>query len=477
MALLSLSPDLQILNIGLDISSTEAGEVVCSLKAQGESALPGDAWRVSSPEVGLPRFLDRQVERSEGYAFQMPGWVVEEVRHHLAPGHPLWLRLERPAGYLAAVPWERIFQPALGVPILRLPEVEAALPRETPGVLDVLLCASAPVAKEHIDVVDFLTGMADRILAEVPRRLNLHVFVDQGFYDFLRDRWGDRPGILYDPQTAASYSVPEASERVSEPQGRLQSPWLLWMRDSLQGRSMDVAHFLCHGSLSSERGALCFAESPLQNTDRRMSRFVGSGEIATFLTQIGVWSAAFSSPPRNYSEIGLRLFADTLAQVRPGPVLHHDLPRDTGCAALGEAYRFLYGPPPGEPPASPALALLCQPSRVERPEHPGLGGFLGGLIGGVRRRGFSPSPRSSAMESTAVLESVSSDPLTRVFAAAENVPSWIAATTRYVEQQTVHLAERAAASADSLKSDPVAETLRQIRDIVAHAAERSGEKS
>ena len=475
MASFSSSPDLQILSIGLDISSTEAGEVVCSLKTQSGTPPPEDAWRVPCPAVGLPPFLDRRMERSGGYKFQMPGWVSDKIRPLLALGKPLWLRLERPAGYLPAVPWERIFQPALGVPILRLPEVEAALPRETPGVLDVLLCASAPVAKEHIDVVDLLTSTMDRILASVPRRVNLHVFVDRDFYPFLQGRWNNRPGTLYSPETAAAYAVPEASERVIEPQGRLQSPWLLWMRDSLQGRSVDAAHFFCHGYLPSDRGALCFAESPLQNTDRRMSRFVGAGELATFLIQVGAWSAAFSSPPRNYSEIGLRLFADTLSQVRPGLVLLHDLPLDPGCQALGDAYRFLYGPHPGQPPASPALALLCQPSRVELPADLDLGGLLGGLLGGPTR-GLPMAPPLPELESAAVLESAAADPLSRVFATTENVPSWVAAATRYVEQQTVRLTESTAGTTTQ-KRDPVAETLRQIRDVVAQAAERLGGKS
>lgn len=484
--LLSSSPELQVLSIGLDVVSSEAGEVVCFFKAIGSAPTEnGPAWRVPSSEVGLPQHLDRRAERAGSYEFRMPGRVIDEIRGHLAPGHPLWLRLERPAGYLAAVPWERIFQPELGVPILRLPEVEAALPLETPTVLDVLLCASDPVAKAPIDVTEHLVTAMGRIRdALQPRSVRFHVFVDQGFYvSPALQQWNGRnpDDTLYDPQTAASYAVPEANEQVRETQGQLTNPWLLWMRDSLQKRSVDVAHFLCHGYFSFERGALCFAESPLQNTDQRVARFVGAGELGTFLTQVGAWSTVFSSPPGNYSEIGLRLLSDTLPQVRPGPMLLHDLPCDLTCRVLGDAYRFLHAPQPGQPPASPALALRCQPSRMgkqaapEEPDSVFRGGFRGGFILGFGGPSAEPELESVSPASGQAPE----DPLASVFTATDNVPSWIAAATRYVEQQTVLLRREAAgAHLEASKADPVAETLRQIRDIVTVAAhERSGEKS
>lgn len=453
---------LPVLRIGLDM--TRGGEVVCAL---------GDReWRCTTSELALPDHFERRIERSGGYSFQFPAWVVDQVRDHLAdeaPGQPLWLHLERPAGYLGAVPWERLLQPGLGVPVLRLPVIEAGLPRETPGTLEVLLCASGPVAKEPFDVAPTLRMMVDQIRSQAFRRIRIHVFTDREFQAALPLEWtrgGALAGgevIVHDPQGAARFAIPEARERVPEVKDHLESPWLLWMRQALSGRSVDVAHFLCHGYLSFDRGALSFSESPLENQDRRSARFVGVHELNTFLTQLGAWSAAFSSPENNYSEIGLRLLADSVAQTRPGPLLIHDLPRDPGCVGLGAAYRFLYAPVPGIPPASPALAIQCQPSRVAR-EVAGMRGGLESFSAGTEAP--LPPPGSPAASTEA-------DPLAQVFSATENVPTWVAAATRYVEQQAVRLQEgQAAAPTESRRSASAADTLRQIQSIIADVAAR-----
>lgn len=453
---------LLVLRIRLEIA--EEGEVVCSLQ--------GREWRFSTRELGLPEHFDRRFERSGGYSFRFPDWAIDEMRADLAggaPGEPLWLHLERPSGYLGAVPWERLLQPALGIPVLRLPVVEAGLPRETPRTLEVLLCASGPVAKESIDVAPTLRMMVDQMRSQAFRRIRIHVFTDQEFQGALPLEWtrgGALAGgevIVHDPQGAARFAIPEAHERVSEVKDRLESPWLLWMRQALSGRSVDVAHFLCHGYLSFDRGALSLAESPLENQDRRSARFVGVHELNTFLTQVGAWSTAFSSPENNYSEVGLRLLADSVAQTRPGPLLIHDLPRDPGCPALGAAYRFLYAPFPEIPPASSALAIQCQPSRVAR--------VVAAMRGGLES--FSAGTEAPLPPPGSPAASAEADPLAQVFSTTENVPTWVAAATRYVEQQAVRLQENEeAAPTESRRSDQATDTLRQIQDIIAEIASR-----
>ena len=445
---------LPVLRIGLDLAGE--GEVVCTLE-------PHSSWRFSTSELGLPQYFDRRLERSGGYTFQIPPWVIDEIRYILnGDDQPLWLRLERPSGYLGAVPWERLLQPALGVPVLRLPSVESGLPRETPRALEVLLCASAPVAKDQFEVVHHLTRMVERILARVPREVRIHVFTGKEFQDALPQSWGrgsnlSGPVYLHDPQGAAGFEIPEVRERLFDPKDRLESPWLLWMRQALNGRSVDVAHFLCHGRLSSDRSALCFSESPLRNEDRRSARFVGVGELSTFLTQVGAWSTAFSSPERNFSEIGLRLLADSVGQAHPGPLVIHDLPCDPDFSALGEVYRFLYAPYPTQPPVSPALAIQCQPSRVAPP---------------MPTRG--PSSYGAAVSlGVRDAESAELDPLAEVFSSVENVPAWVAAATRYVEQQSVRLQEsEAAAPTESRRSASAADTLQQMQSLLAEIASK-----
>jgi hypothetical protein len=455
--------DLLVLDAGLSFSGPDT-EVDCTLRrtTQGE---PLGRWRFPASDMGLPQKIERSMALYQGYPFQIPdallaplrGWVDRQPRDR-----PLWLHLVKPYGYLGLVPWEQLLQPQLGRPVLRLPDFLARPPRETASTLDVILCGSAPISEQSFGLVDRLVRMADRILEAVrPRQATLHVFTDREIHDTLRQAWESR-GLLGDrvrlhsPESAEPYAIPDPTSRVTDPGGHLESPWLLWMRDSLGGRSVDVVHFLCHGYLSRDRGALQLAESPLVNQDQRMSRLVGAPELTTFLTQVGAWSAALTSPENNYSEMGLRLFADHLAQARPGPVLHQEARLDPDDAALAEAYRFLYSREPRPAPASAALALYCQPSRVAEPALP------------LTRGGFSVKGVKEAVPAD--------DALQVVFETEENVPSWVAATERYVEKLNVRLGERPATKLSATRgmkdsdTDSARDTLRQIQEIVANAA-------
>ncbi|HEX7184094.1 MAG TPA: hypothetical protein VF756_19850 [Thermoanaerobaculia bacterium] len=450
-----------VLSVSLDTSGRQA-EVCCLLKRNEERV---DEWRFSAERMGLPEALDRRKALYQGYEFEIPAEVLDAMKGWMDPHRPLWLRLERPSGYLRLVPWEQLLGPRLGVPILRLPDFETEPPRESPRSLDILLCASAPEAKQSfplVDTLDRITGRILQILAAVPRRTTLHVFVDAAAHAPLKARWEGTGKLgaaiqLYAPESAAPYGESDPASRIKDSMGRIESPWLLWMRDSLRGSRIDVAHFVCHGYLSEDRGALAFAESPLRNEDERMARFVWVAELSLFLTQIGAWSAVFSSPENNYSEMGLRLLADNLAQSRPGPVLHHELRLDPVCVALARAYQFLYGPSGAPPPASPSLLLYCQPSLLEAP------------VMRAATRSFAVGPEETPAQHS----------LRTLYETDENVPAWVAAAERSIEQVNLRLQKMAAAPGQSrgkAELDPVQETLRQIQEIVARAAVKKGEE-
>ena len=127
----------------------------------------------------------------------------------------------------------------------------------------------------------------------------------------------------YDPAMASSYEPPRRTSRVGT-SPRLSSPWLLWMRDALLGRPLDFVHFITHGYMSGDRGAIAVATAPTVNTDRRLSRFISAAEINTFMSQVGAWGLVLTGPPNNFSEAGLRELADAVALVRPGIAMTHD---------------------------------------------------------------------------------------------------------------------------------------------------------
>jgi len=455
--------DLVVLKLGLALPSGERTHVGvrCEIEAKVAGELTTLARCDLAPDdFGIPSRLDPRQTRYSGYEFKVPAELVAMLQTTLSEtdlvGRPLWLHLVAPYGYLGVVPWERLLVPQLHIPILRLPDFIVPPPAEVRTTLDVVLCCSMPAAKESFDVVDQPPRMVDRIREAAPRRrVKVHVFADAVFYGSLQSTFSSRGGldagvVLYEPSDA--YSVPERSSRITDAGGWLVSPWLLWMRDALKGRSVDVVHFLCHGYFANDRGALAFSESPTRNEDSRIARFVGTGELDTFVTQIGAWSCAFSSPRRNFSEMGLRMLADTLAQLRPLSILHHETELDLDGSVLRDAYRFLYATEPVSPPVSPAAFIYCQPYRVSQVE-----------------ASLEPRPRSAEI-AVPVTASINVEELSDETGA---IPNWLAAGERFVEQQRLDLKRAVDLNPSSVSrstTQTVNSTLEQMQAILAHSA-------
>lgn len=451
--------------------------------AQGSAELL-HTWWLSSTELALPTRMPAHWSPTS----QLPPDFVGELGYRLerlglASGLPLWLHLVKPYGFLGAVDWEGALAGALQRPLLRLPDF-LERPRENRAVLDVALVCSEPVSEARLDPPQLLVDIAQAVLHGSRReRTTIHLFADEQYFHTLKGRFANEPRVaVHDPAGARAHGIQERGRVGGSELGDLHSPWLLWIRDSMQGRSLDTVHFVAHGFLADQRPAVALAESPLSNRDRGDARYVGVGELAAFLTQTGAWSAMFSSPPGNYSEAGLRLLADTLAQTRPGPVLYHRLKTGLGPdPQLQALYGFLYAPNPSPVPAQRDWFAYCQPSIVENldlaspqrlavtaldvnaglfesaavPLSPPLtrGTRRGGSRGDAASRGQPPA----AATPTPVAES--------------NLPSWVSAAQRYVEQTAQQLQRRDERdSTTSAVSSEVERTLQKLQAVVASVA-------
>ena len=208
-------------------------------------------------ELGIPDHLDRSLCMFEGYTFTMPGYVLDALRTALdarmLADETLWLYLKSPAGYLAFVPWEQLLVPALQRPVLRLPDFLVD-PARAAGEINIVLCSSQPISEEAFMSGDYMARMTRMILEQATRPTNVHLFTDSGLRNELANVLAyhgatDSRVILHDPQGAAPYAIPDRSSRITDPTGQLASPWLLWMRGALAGRSIDLVHFIAHGYL------------------------------------------------------------------------------------------------------------------------------------------------------------------------------------------------------------------------------------
>jgi hypothetical protein len=454
-----LKREFDLLALKVRMDTRQDVRVRCTLEAhEGGERHEARVWDWPPEAFGLPARLaggSREGERRgpRDRRFELPPALIDGLRGWLADedqqGRVLWLHLAPPKGYLAALPWERLLQPEIDAPVLRLPDFFQRPPRETPRSLSVALCGSAPLAKGGFGLASRMAELA-AIYADAPRKeRRIHLFTDRDHFSEVAEMAGRAAEdlgaelVAHDPEGAAPFDVPDATSRITDPGGQLQNPWLMWMRDALAGRSVDVVHLLGHGYLWSDRGAFSFASSPWHEDDPRWARFVGAEELLGFTTQVGAWSLAFSAPRRNYSRVGLRLLADRLADLRPGPVLLHELAADPDMVGLRTAVDFLYAPGPGRPPASPALSLWCQPYRVRR------------AVGEAALEGGETWIQKGQAVEKAILPSIdtleSATPLQAVYGRDEPVPGWVAASERYVEQRVLGLKKQA--EAGSLPTD------------------------
>jgi hypothetical protein len=490
-------------NDGIEARFTLQGKVEGRLSTLADLSRPGAvtglvdviASRGPNPEVGLsPDFLS----------------VLGQAMTHFGDGlRPLWVHLVKPYGALRLVPWERLLVTAVNVPVLMLPDFIFPRPREATATLEVALCGSAPLGHEAHSVRQAMMIAVHSILDGSARRTRVQLFTDANLAADLRVGFQTEMALgqvlVHDNQAAAPFVQEDVSSRLLDQAGVLRSPWLLWMRQALRERAVDVVHFCCHGRLTRGRGALLFAQSPLDRSDNYLAGPVGMTELQTFLTQVGAWSSAFTSLPDNFSEVGLRALADETAQNRPGPMLMHNMQLDPTGQALSQAYRFIYATQPGSPPRSPALFLYCQPYLVTEPAL-AFAPAPAGLPAALRRSGRSPAgPPTAGAESpitptivprqrgATALPEVARNPLQvrqaeaaalpsavdALFAGQNNASPWVATTERFADSVQLRYQELAR---DELlpqdlcreHADVADDTLAQLRTAVAELAQRRG---
>lgn len=458
--------NLAALAIGFEFSGGRS-VVRCTLERdQYGVRTPMLDYTLEPAALGLPDRLDPQQSLFAGYPFTLPGDLLAALRAALdgqmLPDEVLWLYLKRPFGYLALVPWEQLLLPVLARPVLRLPDFLVDPARQV-GDYNILLCSSQPISEEAFAANEYMARVTQMLLQLVPQRLTVHLFTDSSLMPALVstiDSYGlnDDRVRVYDPQAAAPFAVPDRTSRIADPSGQISSPWLLWMRQAVAPRSIDIVHFIAHGFLAGENAGLSVAESPLENYDVSLPRFIGPNELSAFLVQTGAWGCTISSPPRNYSEMGLRLLTTTLANLRPGPVLHHEMRLDGEQNALADAYRLLLAPGRSLPPASPALILYCHPERIAAPTT-GAGAAAAVLPEAEPAPDDDPN---SAFEA--------------VYSPDDEVPGWVASAMRYLDQRTLEAAQQAeggsgqAVSTTRFAGLEQSETLRKLQTIVAEEA-------
>lgn len=374
----------------------------------GAETPPSEVVRCTSQELGLPELPSST--QLEDYRFHLPTRVLEALHQIIVSpsrNSAVWLDLPNPRGYLYLVPWERLLE-RLDRPVFRLPN-HALRPQTTSEWLEVALCGSAPMAKSAFDTAGELERLA-ALWTRLPQ-VRVHIFTDIDSYEPARMSSVSPTVIVHDPREANQYAVPRRTSRIME-SAEIANPWMLWIRDSLQNEALDVLHFVTHGYLSGDRGAIALASTPMSNIDPSLSRFVGSAEMSSLLVQAGAWCLMLSGPPGNYSGPGLRELADAIAAVSPGIVLVHELDLDYKLTQLHSIVEMMFGNGRPVNRATPGVTCWLHPQFVEYP------------ISTQQALLLTEEGRSSLVQDA-----------TYSALTSEATPAWVAAGTRYLEAQ------------------------------------------
>ena len=432
--------DLQTLQIKLDPGRKGAGEVVFQTIAGRDE--PTEVARCALGLLGVPatRAGFRSIDDDD--ALGVPPAVLAAIQQAVsgqAAGSALWLEFPSPRGNLYVIPWERLLDP-LHRALLRLP-YHLVRPQRRGSQLDVAICASAPLAKSAFDLprmVDMLVSVYQRLYAS---DVTVHVFADAASYRRLSLQLDDGPGVvvLHDPASAAGFAAPQRSRRLGGG-SQLSSPWLLWMREAMGGQPLDIVHFLTHGYLAGDRGALACATTPTVNDDRGWARFVGAAEITTFLAQVGGWGIVMSGPPGNFSQAGLRALGDEIATERPGMVIIHDFGRDWPGHDLRAVLQMVLNRDSRSTHPMPSITCWVHPRFVQAADHP--------AFPGIADDGTSTLIRES----------------TRVALTGHDTEAWVAAASRALEAQQ---AQWLPGSSDEAVDPAALTALQNVANLVA----------
>jgi len=467
----------------------------------GADASGIEPLKVPARAMGIPRRLEWARLRGRGtYSFQLPTdlieWLGRNIGDNNRPDCALWLHLVKPYGYLGMFPWENLLKPVLACAILRLPDFVIDPPQQTPSTIDVALCCQLG-KMELSSTVDLVLDSAKALASSGGQRpVRVTAFVDSAVYaelarspiakgiarfSFREIETGDSVLTTYvvNPIAAASSFVsnpirewlrksgngehgaalPSSKDLLAAATDPIKSPWLRAIRKALGEQSMDVIHVLTNAMLSLESGVLLLDQTDL-TSESPNAHAVSAEEFLAFQAQVGAWAVGFSSTPNSFSDMALRQFADSLAQLRPGPLLYHDAGMDPHCSELLVAYGFLLSERPTVPKQSAAIFAYCEPFRVFDDRQPEA--TLEHL-----------SDRYARKDATLRVN----DSVRSVFQSSDNVPSWVAASERFIDLYKLRLAELSSKGESGGRIgqiDEIRSTLTRLQESVAKVAKESG---
>jgi hypothetical protein len=318
---------------------------------------------------------------------------------------------------------------------------------------------------------DYVADLVRQLSASVGPDLEVDVFADEGTVHRLQSgRWQPselahlhKPAVAREASQVRVRRVMSASQAPDTPPPLdITSPgriWADWIATGLAGRAVRALHVVLDAVWDAETPLLAVSPDPSRPMDTADCVFVTGDDLRRLADNVGAATLSLGAPPERDSGTAMRVIADAIGQQRPGTTIHSDIRYDPDGAALARMHGFLAGTVT-QVPRDRSLFAYVQPEQV---------------------RSALAEPTSDDDLSAASLPSGYAPPgendVSSVYVDAATVPTWVAASERYVGQELANLTRPPGgpepAGYKGAYERGAAEALTELQAIVAKHARRS----
>jgi hypothetical protein len=427
LLVLRITPDPQKNDLGTVLDLTSYGQATDDTKR---------TWRLFSRDLGL----DQAGRIANSPQPALPEQVQEGLRANLqvmdsSGDLPLWLNLIRPYGNLGTLPWEAMLGGTLERPVLRLPDF-LERPRESADVLECAVIFDPPKQPDQAEAVAQLRLIVEQTLAASSRtQTRVNVFAGTTWHSQITGISSDRRVKVHPPDDALRLvqELRSQSGRPALAESEMLSArrfWLDWISAAVQGRSLDVVHFVGAALVTAARTGLTVANVMPGGEDFVAISLVDISDIGMTLTALGAWGAIFTASAGARDPRAMAFVADAVARSRPGTVLYHraDSARPD---ELRQALAFLFSAAPSQPPRLVDGFLYTQPANVAAHAHFHGEFALDSLIRNSQLVGTSSGFAKRALAKVAAYVPLVSGP------ELQQAPNWASAMQRYIESASL----------------------------------------
>jgi hypothetical protein len=438
-------------------------------------------WERSDPLAGFGLDLSGQIPRTVRVPRAVQQAVTRSMRTDLPSQSALWIRLEPPYGFLGAAPWESLAE-KIHVPVLRVPDrlpVAAQLGDTWHITMIVSNPGRARWGASHVR--GFVGALSESVAANHLGAFDVDVFPNLTVYRQLAGddmpanvRVHDPEDYVREPRTRPAANRVSGTRRIdSDSDPRLA--WAEWITSCLGSQASSALHVAAQGVASNDRSMLQMSADPAHAQSQRMPATADANDLWSLADVIGASLVSIAAPEKDGSDVGARMVADRLGQLRPGATIFSSMRQDPGCGALARVHSFLAMQRQNELPDDTSWFGYIQPESIQHT-------LAAPLLPRYTNQAALPEPTQIALMGRVAAESEPFAPTAPISASLygkSDVPRWAASSSRFIETRFADISNSITRTATSAPRDAAYEmgASKALADIQSLVQQHLGEQS